>query len=271
MPRARSSTPDEPPRAGSATAAALGDHVIICGYGRIGQSVGHFLEEEKIRFVALDLDASRVREAHLAGEPVFYGDAADRGTLESVGIGTARLLVISHHDTAAALRVLQVARELRPGLPVMARTRDEAQVDELRQAGAVEVVPETLEAAMMIAAHALLLLDVPLTRVVRRIQEQRGNRYRLLREFIRGDSGFLDDAHVRSRDRLHPVLMPQSCSAVGRSLGELGLSGVVVTALVRDGERRLDPPSDTRLAAGDVIVVFGSAGDVERAEATILG
>jgi len=271
VPRTRSSAPEEPPRAGSATAAALGDHVIICGYGRIGQSVGHFLEEEKIRFVALDLDASRVREAHLAGEPVFYGDAADRGTLESVGIGTARLLVISHHDTAAALRVLQVARELRPGLPVMARTRDEAQVDELRQAGAVEVVPETLEAAMMIAAHALLLLDVPLTRVVRRIQEQRGNRYQLLREFIRGDSGFLDDAHVRARDRLHPVLLPQSCSAVGRSLGELELSGVVVTALVRDGERRLDPPSETRLAAGDVVVVFGSAGDVERAEATILG
>ena len=139
------------------------------------------------------------------------------------------------------------------------------------RSGAVEVVPETLEAAMMIAAHALLLLDVPLTRVVRRIQEQRGNRYQLLREFIRGDSGFLDDAHVRSRDRLHPVLLPQSCPAVGRSLGELELSGVVVTALVRDGERRLDPPSDTRLAAGDVIVVFGSAGDVERAEATILG
>ena len=55
----------------------------------------------------------------------------------------------------------------------------------------VEVVPETLEAAMMIAAHALLLLDVSLTRVVRRIQEQRGNRHQPLRKFIRGDSGFL--------------------------------------------------------------------------------
>ncbi len=67
-----------------------------------------------------------------------------------------------------------------------------SQVDELRQADAVEVVPETLEVAMMFAAHALLLLDVPLTRVVRRIQEQRGNRYRLLRAFIR------DDAHAEA-------------------------------------------------------------------------
>jgi CPA2 family monovalent cation:H+ antiporter-2 len=271
VPRKGPSSRDDVPRANDGTAAGLHDHVIICGYGRIGQSVGHFLEEEKIRFVALDLDASRVREAHLAGEPVFYGDAADRGMLESVGIATARLMVISHHDTAAALRVLQVARQLRPGLPVMARTRDESQVDELRQAGAVEVVPEALEAAMMIAAHALLLLDVPLTRVVRRIQEQRGNRYRLLREFIRGDGGFLDDAHVRARDRLHPVLLPLGSPAVGRALGDLALPGVVVTALVRNGERQLEPPSGVRLEAGDVVVLFGSAGDVERAEATILG
>jgi 3-hydroxybutyryl-CoA dehydrogenase len=87
-----------------------------------------------------------VREAHLAGEPVYYGDATERAVLESVGIGSARLLLISHHDTTAALRLLGVARELRPDLPVMARTRDEVHVDELRQAGAVEVVPETLEA-----------------------------------------------------------------------------------------------------------------------------
>jgi CPA2 family monovalent cation:H+ antiporter-2 len=65
-------------------------------------------------------------------------------------------------------------------------------------ADTVEVVSETLEAAMMIAAHALLLLDRPSTRVVRRIQEQRGNRYRLLREFIRGDGGLLDDAHAEA-------------------------------------------------------------------------
>ena len=253
-----------------AVTAGLSGHVIICGYGRIGQSVGHFLEEERIRFVALDLDPYRVREAHLAGEPVYYGDATERGVLESVGIGSARLLVISHHDTAAALRLLQVARELRPGLPVMARTRDERHADELREAGAVEVVPETLEAALMIAAHALLLLDVPLGRVVRRMQEQRADRYRLLREFIRGEAGFLDDAHVRSGDRLHPVLLPARCRAIGRRIGELALPRVSVTALVRDGERRLEPPGDTRLEPGDVLVLFGATADVQRAEEQLL-
>lgn len=258
------------PTAEQATAVGLADHVIICGYGRIGQSVGHFLEEEKIRYVALDLDSSRVREAHLAGEPVYYGDASERAVLESVGIGSARLLLISHHDTSAALRVLDVVRDLRPGLPVMARTRDESHVDELRRAGAVEVVPETLEAALMIAAHALLLLDVPLTRVLRRIQQQRVDRYRLLGEFIRGEAASDDETQPRGADRLHPVLLPPRSSAVGRLLRELTLPGVSVAALVRDGERRPDPPGDVLLESGDVLVLFGPDPDVRKAEERLL-
>lgn len=267
----RPAAEEQAPPGSSLASSNLSNHVIICGYGRIGQSVGHFLEEEEIGFVALDLDPLRVREAHLAGEPVYFGDATERGVLESVGIGSARLLVISHHDTPAALRLLQVVRDLRPGLPVMARTRDESHVDELREAGAVEVVPETLEAALMIAVHALLLLDVPLPRILRRMQEQRSDRYRLLREFIRGEVGFLDDAHVRSEDRLHPVLLSKKSTVVGRTLGDLALPGVTVTALVRDGERTLDPAADTRLEPGDVLVMFGSVADVQHAEELLAG
>jgi CPA2 family monovalent cation:H+ antiporter-2 len=262
---------DEAPAATAAgLAAALSGHVIICGYGRIGQSIANFLDEEDIRYVALDLDASRVREAHLAGEPVYYGDASERAVLESVGIANARLLVISHHDLSAALGVLDVVRSVRPGLPVMVRATDESQVDKLRAAGAVEVVPETLEAALMITAHVLLLLDVPLARVLRRIQEQRTGRYQLLKEFIRGDAPYLDEG-APAVERVHPVVLPERSGAVGKSIGELELPGVTVTALVRSGERHLDPPVDTRVEPGDVLVLFGRDADVLSAEDTLLG
>jgi CPA2 family monovalent cation:H+ antiporter-2 len=251
-------------------AATLSRHVIICGYGRIGQSIANFLDEEDIPYVALDLDASRVREAHLAGEPVYYGDASDRAVLESVGIANARLLVIGHHDLPAALAVLDTVRNLRPGLPVMVRATDESQVDKLRAAGATEVVPETLEAALMITAHALLLLDVPLARVLRRIQQQRTGRYQLLKEFIRGDAPYLDE-DAPAVERVHPVVLPGRSSAVGKTIGELDLPGVTVTALVRKGERHLDPPAGTRLEPGDVLVLFGPDADVQRSEDALLG
>lgn len=249
----------------------LRDHVIICGYGRIGQSVANFLDEERIPYVALDLDAARVKEAHLAGEPVYYGDAAERDILEAVGVSTARLVVVSHEDVAAALKVLHHVRALRQNLPVMVRTRDETHVEALRAAGATEVVPETLEASLMIVSHVLLLLDVPLSRIVRRMQTQRSGRYRLLRELFRGESGLAETPQEREADRLHPVVLQSESPAVGRLIDEIRLDGVVITALVRGGERRLSPPRDTRLAAGDAVVLFGAPDDLERAERTLLG
>jgi len=261
---------DAPVATSSDAAAALSGHVIICGYGRIGQSIANFLVEEDIPYVALDLDASRVREAHLAGEPVYYGDASERAVLDSVGIASARLLVISHQDLHAAFAILNVVRGLRPGLPVMVRATDESQVDELRAAGAVEVVPETLEAALMITAHVLLLLDVPLARVLRRIQEQRTGRYQMLKEFIRGDGPPLDEG-TPVAERVHPVVLTERSSAAGKTIGELHLPQVAVTMLVRKGERHPDPPPDMRLEPGDVLVLFGRNMDVLHAEDALLG
>lgn len=245
------------------------DHVIICGYGRIGQSVGHFLEEEKIPYVAVDLDSSRVGGAHLAGEPVFYGDAAERDILEALGLVTARLLVIAHEDFASARRALEHAKLSRPDLPVMVRTRDETHVEELLQAGATEVVPETLEAGLMIASQALLLLNVPQARVMRRMQEQRASRYRLLREFFPGDAIAVEGN--RMGDRLHSILLTENSPAVGRRLADFAFDGVVVTALARAGERHLRPSTETCLETGDALVLFGPPEDLRRAERNLLG
>lgn len=250
-----------------ADGALLSGHVIVCGYGRIGQNIGLFLEQERIPFVALDLDAARVRAASLAGERVFFADSSERDLLEAVGLATARLVVISHDDIPAALRTLHHVRALRPELPVMVRTRDEEHVDDLRQAGATEVVPETLEAGLMIATQALLLLDVPLSRVLRRVQSQRVGRYRLLRELFRGDNA----AELGDGDAIKPVALPAGCMAVGRSIAELRLQAVAVMALVREGQRQLAPPAETRLEVGDTIVLFGAAADVADAERIVLG
>jgi len=243
-------------------------HVIICGFGRIGQGVAHLLEEEGIPYIALDLDPSRVKEARAAGEPVFYGDASIAGVLDGIGISDARLVVIAHEDVSTAIRTLAQIRLLRPELPVMVRTRDETHVGELQAAGALEVVPETQEASLMIASQALLLLDVPRSRVMRRIQEQRSSQYRLMREFFRGDALSADEeggdlCHLRS------IVVGAGSRLIGATLEQLDLVGVTVTALVRKGERHLTPALATRLLADDVLVVFGPVEKLEALEETL--
>lgn len=257
------------PHVDDACAAACHEHVILCGYGRVGQSIGRFLEEEGIAYVALDLDPLKVREAHLAGEPVFYGDASERSVLEAVGVDAARLLVVSCADADTAHKVLLHARALRPGLPVMVRTRDESHVDALRSAGATEVVPETFEATLMIAAHVLVLLSVPLGRVLRRVQAERACHYRLLREFFDGGD-WVGEAGEARTDRLRAVLLPADSPVLGQPLGGCGLEDVTITALVRAGERQLAPSLDTCLCAGDTLVLFGSPESLQRAERLLL-
>ena len=245
--------------------ASLSDHVLICGYGRIGQGVAHFLRQEQVPFVALDLDVDRVREAHLAGEPVFYGDAAEPDMLDAVGVERARLLVISHDDVSTALIQLQYLKSHWPKLPVMVRTRDETHVKALQAAGALEVVPETLEASLMIAAQTLLLLDVPAHRVMTRIQEQRGQQYRLVREFFPGNV-LTAQAEEQALYCLRSVALPAYSPVLGQSVTSLMLAEARLTALVRDGERLAEPAPSLRLRAGDVLVLYGPAEALDRLE-----
>jgi monovalent cation:H+ antiporter-2, CPA2 family len=266
--------PKEPQAGGAPTPdlmERLRGHVLICGYGRVGQSVGRFLDAEGISYVALDLDITRVREAWAAGLPVYYGESTERDMLEAVGLVSARMLLVSFDDFSATLKVLHHARALRPDLPVVVRTRDESHVDELLAAGATEVIPETLEASVMIGSQVLLLADVPPSRVLRRLRELREDRYRLLRGFFRAEDP-LTRLAGDERDRLHCVALPEGATSAGRTLEEVNLQqeGVMVTAIRRGEERNLSPDPAARLQAGDVLVLFGSPEDLERAEMRLL-
>ena len=234
-------------------------HAVICGFGRSGQYLARFLAQEDVSYIALDLDPERVREAAAAGETVVYGDATRRETLIAAGINRASVLIVSFADTRAAEKVLYHVQALRPELPVVVRTLDEKDFEQLHRAGAAEVVPETLEASMMLASHALIHVGVPINRVLKRVRQTRMARYRTLRGFFHGESDREEDAHDSDEPRLHSVPLGAGAYAVGRTLGELAVLslGVEVTAVRRRNIRALEPSVETRFEAGDVVVLLG--------------
>jgi CPA2 family monovalent cation:H+ antiporter-2 len=247
-------------------------HVIVCGFGRSGQNLGWMLEQDHIPYIALDLDPVRVRDARDAGKPVVYGDADRRDVLEAAGLVHARALAVSFENVSSALRILEITRHLRPDMPVIVRTRDDADLERLNAAGATEVVPESLEGSLMMGSHLLLLLGVPMSRIVRHVRDVRTDRYRMLRGFFHGvdlteEAG--DDAY---RARLHSVTLPAGARAVGRRLAELALArvGVTVSAVRRGGIRGPDPGPETRLMAGDVVVLLGTPEALNEAEKILL-
>jgi CPA2 family monovalent cation:H+ antiporter-2 len=254
----------------AARTMARQDHVIICGYGRSGQNLARLLEREDIAYIALDADPQRVREAAADGGSVVYGDASRREALTSAGLSKARAVAITFADTNLALKILHNVHKQRQDLPVIVRTVDDSELQKLYEAGAAEVVAEVLEGSLMLASHSLLLLGVPLSRVLAHIRKVREERYALFRGFFHGATDAAD-AEENLQPRLHSVVLTDRAHAVGRSLADLDLAGLVeVTGVRRRGMRSQKPDPGWRFEAGDAVVLLGRPAAIAAAEQRLL-
>lgn len=246
-------------------------HVVILGYGRNGQRLARLLDAEGIRYVALDLDPERVREATLAGDAVVFADCSRREALTAAGLARAAAVVITFADADASVRVLSNIHALSPAIPVIVRAREESEIERLHAAGASEVVPEALESGLMLASHTLVWIGVPLSRVMRRLRSVRDEHYGLLRGLFYG-AGDEADSGDSAQPRLHSITLDASAHAVGRALSDLGLelNGVKVKTIRRAGHGKLEASAGLVLEEGDVVVLLGSPKGLSAAEVRLL-
>ena len=244
--------------------------VIICGYGRSGQSLARFLEHEKIPLIALDTDPTRVKQAAAGGDSVMFGDATKREVLTAAGLARASAVVVSFANTHAAMKILSHVRSLRPDVPVIVRTFDDTDVEKLKGAGAAEIVAEVVEGSLMLATQTMLLLGLPLNKVLARLRQVRGERYELMRGFFPGAT---DDADFDAQQpRMQSILIDEGAAAVEKTFQALQLDGlgIQLVALRRKGVRVTKLQPDMRLQSGDVLVLAGTPEALARAEMRLL-
>jgi monovalent cation:H+ antiporter-2, CPA2 family len=245
-------------------------HVIIGGYGRSGQNLAALLAQERIPYMALDLDPDRVRQAAAAGQSVVFGDAARLQSLMAAGLARASAVVITYQDTPSALKILRLVQQHAPKVPVVVRTVDDSDLDRLKAAGATEVVPEALEGSLMLASHALALVGVPMRRVIHITRDARDARYGLLRGYFHGSDD--DTVETLAQARLLSVTLPSASPVVGQALETLALHAVGVRVV---SMRQADGPvgaalDDTVLRAGDTLVLSGLPEALALAESKLL-
>jgi CPA2 family monovalent cation:H+ antiporter-2 len=245
------------------------EHVIMCGFGRVGRNLARVLESQGFEYLALDLDPVNVRAAREAGEPVFWGDAADEELLRNLGVDVATVIIITFADPAVAIGVVRAVRRLRSDVPVLVRTQDDSRLADLSQAGATEIVPETFEASLTLVSQALTLLQLPAAQVARVVDTLRAQRYATLR--TQPTAARLEQ-DIEPAELLRSVVLPPQAWAVGRQLEEVRAHGAEVsfTAIRRQGITGRDPAGDTQLREGDVVVIYGLPAALEHAEAVLL-
>jgi monovalent cation:H+ antiporter-2, CPA2 family len=240
-------------------ALARREHVILCGFGRVGSHLGRVLENHGFECLAIDRDPAKVRAARQGGLPVVWGDCADEELLRTVGLDHANVVIVTFADPQIALGIVRAIRGLRTDVPVLVRTQDDSRFEELAAAGATEVVPETLEASLTLVSQALTLLQVPAAQVARSVDSLRRERYATLRT-------------PESAEGLLSVVVPPGGWAVGRRLEEIRARGaeVAFTAVRRQGITGREPVGATELREGDVVVIYGTPEALEHAEAVLL-
>lgn len=141
--------------------ADLAGHVIIVGYGRVGQMLGSLLDAQELSYVALDVDASLVARFRTQGASIFFGDASRPGMLRKFGVEEAAALVVTMDSPQATEHVVTAAREHWPDIAIYARARDTDHATRLIEQGASHAIPETTEASLQLSEMVLMGAGVP--------------------------------------------------------------------------------------------------------------
>lgn len=248
------------------TVDAKEDLVLILGYGRVGQTIARFMKTEAIPYLVLDLDPTRVSEARAAGEPVYFGDVSKRSILKQAKVRDAKLIVITFSSERILEEVLPLCRQLAPDANILVRTRDDSGMEALEEAGASQVIPETLEGSLMLVSQVLYQCGVPLARILKRLEIERRNHYQYLHGFFSGaETDF-------TLELLHAVALPKGANAVGQTLADIPWQKLKVElrAVRRAGAEVESPELDWQIKAGDILILLGKPRRIEKAEIFLL-
>ncbi|KAJ3693003.1 hypothetical protein LUZ60_012098 [Juncus effusus] len=194
----------------------LQDHIIICGFGRVGQIIAQLLSERLIPFVAVDVSSDRVAFGRALDLPVYFGDAGSREILHKVGAERACAAAIALDTPGANYRAVWALSKYFPNVKTFVRAHDVDHGINLEKAGATAVVPETLEPSLQLAAAVLAQAKLPTSEIASAINEFRSRHLSELTELCEtsGSSLGYGFSRVMSKDiKLPKIPAPDSNEA----------------------------------------------------------
>jgi CPA2 family monovalent cation:H+ antiporter-2 len=246
----------------------LRGHVVIIGYGLNGRNLAKVLRRTGVPYVVLELNAEAVRNATNEGEPVVYGDATRREVLYHVGLERARILVLAISDPAATRHTVSLGRQMNPNIHIIVRTRYMTEMQDLRNLGADEVIPEEFETSIEIFSRVLREYGIGRNIIQRQVEAIRNEGYEMLRtpSLPIIDMGKISEALGSASTET--VQVDPDSPAVGKTIGELKLrtiTGVSIIAIIQEGEANVNPGPETAINAGDVLVLIGTPEKVDQA------
>jgi CPA2 family monovalent cation:H+ antiporter-2 len=151
----------------------LRQHVVLCGYGRVGSSLGRALDAFGLSYVVIDRDPDIIRRVQSRGTACLYGDASHRELLVKAGAADASLIIVALPEIEPAALTVKRIRDLNPKVPILARAHGVAEAERLSTVGATEVIQPEVEASATLIRHALNWFGVPKDRILDYVEQYR--------------------------------------------------------------------------------------------------
>jgi CPA2 family monovalent cation:H+ antiporter-2 len=253
-------------------AEKLDAHVVVVGYGRVGQYVVNVLGHLNTPRLVVEMDAARVDELEAEGVPVLMGDAANSELLQHAGLDHASVLVITLPEEVAAEIIVSAALKLRPDLPIIVRASTQAGVKHLTELGALDVIHPELEGGLEIMRHTLLRLNFAPNEVqwyadaVRRDQYDESistvEEHRVLDQMISATRGM----------EIAWLPLPEDSPLIGQTIAETNLrarTGASIVAILREGHLIPNPKSATQFQTADILGLIGEIIQLREARALV--
>ncbi len=249
-------------------------HVVVVGYGRVGQHIVNVLERLGVPRLVIEIDSGRAAEFNARGVPTLFGDAANSDVLIHAGLERARALVVTLPDETATEMVVAAARKIAPQLPIIARAATTKGVGRLLHLGAHDVIHPELEGGLEVMRHTLLCLGYPATQVQGYTDAVRRDEY---------DTTVSSDAEHQALDQMVRAargieiawrLVREQSPIVGQTLAEANIrarTGASVIALIRNQQLIANPKSSTVFQAGDLLGLIGDREQIAAAEQLLSG
>jgi monovalent cation:H+ antiporter-2, CPA2 family len=244
----------------------LENHIIIIGFGVNGRNVAIAAKKVTIPYIIVEINPETVRYEKLKGEPIIYGDAAQKTVLEHAGIRTAKSVVVTADDPASAGRIIEAARRLNPNIHIIARTHFLNQIDSIYSAGADEVVSEEFECSIELFSRVLNRYMVPLNEIETQGDELRADHYLMLRNPDVRRKSICELALDFSDVEIRSIRVGKYSEAAGKTLENLNLRkkyGVSVLAISRNHTLMYDLRAETELNPDDIVLVISLPQQLE--------
>ncbi|BAU63145.1 putative potassium efflux transporter [Stanieria sp. NIES-3757] len=241
------------------------NHVVVAGYGRVGQIIVKILRDRSIPVVVIDNSEAAIQRLRQEQIPYLFGDGDSDLVLEKAHLETAKALAIALPDPASTRILLKHALAFAPHLAIVARCHTNSEIDVLTQMGAKEVIQPEFEAALAMGAEILQTLGTTRNTIDAAIDEIRTDRYLSIRPELTLASLAQEIRKTASATHNQWLTISADSPLIGMTLASANirqLTGVTVMSIQRNGETIYYPQADTKFVESDRLLVVGKRKEV---------